>query len=169
MQRAKATPPAAAHSGIGSQEPASIAITGGSPDATGAQATATPRAYAKARFVWIQPTPSQESQWIGYLRAGGSVRIRANQPVVGPGCGHWYAVEPRGFVCVDGARATLDANDPVFLALSKHAPALDSPWPHQYAESQGAPLYEDIPSLDQQRNREPDFRSHMQRMAQFQN
>jgi hypothetical protein len=49
----------------------------------------------------------------------------------------WYAIEPRGYVCVDGGRATLDANDPVYRAVLPYAPNLDSPWPHQYGESLG--------------------------------
>jgi len=47
----------------------------------------------------------------------------------------WYAVEPVGFVCVDGLRATLDANDPGFVVAQRYAADLGSAWPHQYGEA----------------------------------
>jgi hypothetical protein len=49
----------------------------------------------------------------------------------------WYAIEPRGYVCVDGDRATLNANDAVYRAVAPYAPNLASPWPHRYGESLG--------------------------------
>jgi len=48
---------------------------------------------------------------------------------------YWYAVEPMGYVCVDGLRATLDEKDPGFQAVRRYAADLSSPWPHQYAEA----------------------------------
>ena len=54
--------------------------------------------------------------------------MRSDKVFYGPGCEHWYAIEPRGFVCVDGKRATLDANDPVLRALEPHAPDLSTAW-----------------------------------------
>jgi hypothetical protein len=66
----------------------------------------------------------------------------------------WYAVDPVGFVCVDGLRATLDASDPGYLAVKKYAADLSSPWPHRYGEAQtlkrllglpGSPL--ELPNL----------------------
>jgi hypothetical protein len=96
-----------------------------------------PRVYAKSRFVWIRPEPDGSKEWIGYLWTGGSVKLRHKKPVYGPGCMEWYAVEPRGFVCVDGMHATLDPNDATYRALLPYAPNLSSPWPHLYAESLG--------------------------------
>ena len=73
-----------------------------------------PRIYAKSRFVWIYADPDARRQWIGYLRTGGSVRLKSTRPRVGPGCmTAFYAIEPTGYVCADGNRATLDANDVV--------------------------------------------------------
>lgn len=106
-----------------------------------------PRVYAKSRFVWIREFPSAELQWIGYLWTGGSVALRSEQVAYGPGCETWYAVEPRGYVCVDGKRATLDANDPVLRALAPHAPNLRTAWPHVYGESRGVPRYTQLPAL----------------------
>jgi hypothetical protein len=48
----------------------------------------------------------------------------------------WYAVDPVGFVCIDGLRATLDEKDPGFVAAKPYAADLTSAWPHQYGEAQ---------------------------------
>ena len=95
------------------------------------------RVYARTRYVWIRPEPDAQREWIGYLWTGGSVALRSPKPVYGPGCMNWYAIEPRGYVCVDGNRATLDENDAVYRAVLPYAPNLSSPWPHQYGESRG--------------------------------
>jgi hypothetical protein len=93
------------------------------------------RVYAKTRFVWIRQSPDSSTQWIGYLWTGESVELASTKPAYGPGCMYWYAVKPVGYVCVDGLRATLDANDPGYVAVKKYAANLSSPWPHQYAEA----------------------------------
>jgi lipoprotein-anchoring transpeptidase ErfK/SrfK len=69
----------------------------------------------------------------------GSAPLRDPEPVVksGSGCPAFYAVAPKGYVCVDGEKATLDPHDPVYEALAKHAPNLESPWPFTYGESKG--------------------------------
>jgi hypothetical protein len=94
-----------------------------------------PRVYAKTRFVWIRPEPDTSKQWIGYLWTGESAKLSTGKPVYGPGCDTWYAVEPVGFVCVDGLRATLDEQDKGYQAVKRYAADLSSPWPHQYAET----------------------------------
>ncbi len=96
-----------------------------------------PRVYARTRYVWIRPEPDASKEWIGYLWTGGSVALKSSKPMSGPGCTEWYAIEPRGYVCVDGNRATLNANDPVYRAVLPYAPNLASPWPHRYGESLG--------------------------------
>jgi hypothetical protein len=95
------------------------------------------RVYARTRYVWIRPEPDSAKEWIGYLWTGGSVALKSTKPVFGPGCSNWYAIEPRGYICVDGNRATLDENDPVYRAVLPYAPNLSSPWPHLYGESLG--------------------------------
>lgn len=94
-----------------------------------------PRVYAKTRFVWIRPEPDSSKQWIGFLWTGESAKLVTGRPVYGPGCDEWYAVEPVGFVCVDGLRATLDPGDPGYVAVRKYAADLSSAWPHQYGEA----------------------------------
>jgi len=126
------------------------------------------RVYAKARHVWIQPAPQPSKGWLGYLTIGGSVRVKGGDAkaatVYGAGCNHWVKVEPRGFVCV-GDSATLDPNDPEYLALLQDAPDLTSPWPYQYAESIGTPRYVEVPSAEQQRSVEVDLDRHRERLA----
>lgn len=123
-----------------------------------------PRVYAKARFVWIREAPG-DTGWIGYLWLGGSARLRNQAPHYGAGCERWVAIEPRGFVCVDGTRATLDPDDPVLAAIQPYTPAIERAWPHQYAESRGVPRYEALPTRDQQRRREWDLEAHLARVA----
>src|SRR6478752_2636174 len=114
------------------------AAPGAAEDATSASDGASvARVYARTRYVWIRPEPDASKEWIGYLWTGGSVALKSAKPVFGPGCMNWYAIEPRGYVCVDGNRATLDANDAVYRAVLPYAPNLSSPWPHRYAESLG--------------------------------
>ncbi len=126
-----------------------------------------PRVFAKARFVWIRGGPTSETQWHGYLWAGGSVPLREGKPVPGQGCSdRWYPVEPRGWVCVDGEKATLDPTDPVLQAIAPFRPRLDTPWPHEYASVPG-PLrrYERLPDQETQKAREVGYENHMARIA----
>jgi hypothetical protein len=74
------------------------------------------------------------------LWVGGSARLKSSEPILtkpSSGCPAWYGVEPRGYVCVDGEKATLDKSDPIVVALRSHAPDLASPWPYFYGESKG--------------------------------
>src|SRR5262249_2424853 len=80
------------------------------------------RVYAKGRFVWIQAKPG-DITWIGYLTLGDSVRLYEGgvekAKTASPGCDGLYRIEPRGYVCV-GAEATLDPNDPEYIAIAAH-------------------------------------------------
>jgi hypothetical protein len=124
-----------------------------------------PRVYAKTRYVWIRPEPTSEHQWIGFLWTGSSVRLKSSKPRYGPGCRTWYAIEPRGYVCVDGERATLDKDDPAYQAILHYRADRSSAFPHRYAESLGTPLYRSLPAPATQRAREWDLKNHMKRVA----
>jgi hypothetical protein len=121
-----------------------------------------PRLYAKTRYVWIRPFPDASTQWIGYLWHGGSVKLRSEKPVIGPGCEKFYAIEPRGYVCADGNRATLDPSDPVLRAIVPYSPDLTGAWPHRYAESLGAERYMTLPTRTEQRAREAGLEKHLE-------
>lgn len=128
-------------------------------------APARPSVYAKTRYVWIREEPDGDTQWIGYLWIGGQVARRSSETRSSPACKTWYPVEPRGWVCVNGENATLDPNDDTYRALKKYGPDLSSAWPHRYAESRGAERYREIPSPQQQRQREWDVATHLARLA----
>ncbi len=142
-------------------------VDGGSPAQPSARAAPEdgPRVYAKTRFVWVRPTPSPDG-WVGYLWLGGDVKLKSTEPAVGPGCpgpdnnSLWYAIEPFGYVCVDGKDATLDPKDPALVATLPYAPRLDTAWPHEYGESRGIQKYKQLPTRAEQRAREWDLPEH---------
>ncbi|HVW30237.1 MAG TPA: L,D-transpeptidase [Polyangiaceae bacterium] len=119
-----------------------------------------PRVYAKTRFVWIRERPEWASQWIGYLWPGESVKLARTKPIYARGCEAWYAVEPRGFVCVDDRRATLHADDPELVEIQR-VPIAGSPASHRYAESLGAQVYDHLPDRAEETAREPDLARHL--------
>lgn len=126
-----------------------------------AAAPARPRVFVKTRFVWIRPVPDATKDWIGFLWAGAAVELKTTVARPGPGCPAFYAIEPRGYVCVDGENTTLDQNDPVYRALVPYAPKLDSPWLHRYAESRGLVRYRSLPTAELQHQQEPDLAAHL--------
>lgn len=119
-----------------------------------------PRVYAKTRYVWVRERPSWDSQWIGYLWPGGSARLHSTRPVYARGCETWYVVEPRGYVCVDGRRATLNPADPELVEIEK-VPVASLPTAHHYGQSLGAPRYGKLPDRAEQRAREPGLLQHL--------
>ncbi|HEX6765413.1 MAG TPA: L,D-transpeptidase, partial [Polyangiaceae bacterium] len=124
-----------------------------------------PRVHAKARFVWIRGEPDAATDWIGFLWSGGSVRLKSQKSRPGPGCETWYSIEPRGWVCVDGRRATLDGTDPALAVLREFGGDLDSPRPHRYGESIGLERYDELPPVELQRSREAGFEAFQKRVA----
>ncbi|MFO0755268.1 MAG: L,D-transpeptidase [Byssovorax sp.] len=127
-----------------------------------------PRIYAKARFVWIHPEARPGNGWIGYLSLGTSAALKGGSVesarTAGFGCGAWYAIEPRGYVCADDA-ATIDPDDPAVVALMRDRPRVDSPWPFEYGESTGAPRYDRLPTPEEQHKAEWDLDAHQQKIA----
>jgi hypothetical protein len=114
-----------------------------------------PRVYALSRNVWVWPEPDATLEWIGFLWFGGSVALRSTKPVAGPGCDRFYAIEPRGYVCVDERKATLDPKHPVLVAILPYAPKVDTPWPHHYGESRGLARYAELPKDSPGRSDDP--------------
>jgi hypothetical protein len=127
-----------------------------------ASKTSSPHLYSKARFVWIQAKPDASADWIGYLWTGGSVALVSTEPHYGPGCDYpWYEVVPRGFVCSDPKRATLDGDDAEVVALRSFTPNTDSAWPFRYGESLGLVRYRDLPTPEIQARNESDLPGHL--------
>jgi len=141
---ARQTPPQASN---GTGPPELPAMPDWSPRSLAARQPNTdgPRFYVKTRHVWIYPEPNIELQWIGFLWTGGSVRLKSTRPIYGPGCTYFHAIEPEGYICMDGNRGTLDPNDRVYRQLLKYAPRTDSPWLHRYGEAKPLKRYFAIP------------------------
>jgi L,D-transpeptidase catalytic domain len=124
-----------------------------------------PRLYARTRNVWIRPKPDSEEEWTGYLWWGDSVKLREPDPIPGPGCASFYAIEPRGYVCTEGRRATVDPNDPLVQGLFPHSHDASQATPYPfYGEATGAERYTSLPSEEEQRVREWDYTQQRQRV-----
>lgn len=120
-----------------------------------------PKVYVKSRFVWVWPEPASRKDWIGFLWTGAAVPLKSTTPIPGPGCKAYYEIQPQGFVCADGTRATLDPEDPAYQAVLPYAPKVSSPNPHRYGESIGLVRYFQAPTPEHQRKRENDLTSHL--------
>lgn len=142
--RDSALPPAVAQVSAGPSAVAPLLLAPQAQSLPGALPS-KPRLYVKNRFVFVRPRADVNADWLGFLWFGASVELRATEPVRGPGCATFYAIMPRGFVCVDGQQATLAPNDPVFELVSSYAPQLGQATPHRYAESLGAELHARLP------------------------
>ncbi len=84
---------------------------------------------------------------LGVLRAGARVP-RSVEAVSHAGCaGGWYAIRPRGFVCV-GVEATLDLRHPTLAAMAL-SPTIDAKLPYTYARTRNdTPLFERVPGQE---------------------
>jgi hypothetical protein len=131
----------------GSSATASVPAPSASTAEPSPAAPARARAYARARAVPVHADPALRGKPIGALAAGDSVELRDEAPRSAAGCTVVRAVEPRGWICADGEVATLDANDPIWLALREHAPDYTSPLPYAYGESRGARRHRTLPGI----------------------
>lgn len=123
-----------------SPSPAPAVMPSASASAASPSAASPPaeRAHVRVRTLPIHADATLHGKPIGALAAGDAVDLRDEPPRTAPGCPSVRAVVPRGWICVDGEAATLDGNDPVWLALRAHAPDYASAWPYAYGESRGA-------------------------------
>lgn len=86
-----------------------------------------------AELVAVREATDPAAASLGVLHAGARV-ARSAEPVSKLGCaGGWYAVRPRGFVCV-GPEATLDLAHPTLAAMAL-PPAIDASLPYTYARA----------------------------------
>lgn len=100
-----------------------------------------PKLGVVAELARVQEFTDVRAPSIGVLRAGAKV-ARSPEPVSRSGCaGGWYAIRPRGFVCV-GTDATLDLNHPTLAAMALQ-PNADAKLPYTYARTRAeTPLFE---------------------------
>jgi hypothetical protein len=116
-------------------------------DAAADAAPPRPRLYVRTRVLGIHLDSTSKSPLIGTLAAGESVALRDDAPRSVPGCAAARAIEPRGWVCADGSNVTLDANDPVWVALREHAPDFSAALPYTYGESKGTRRQRSLPDM----------------------
>ncbi|MFO0676641.1 MAG: L,D-transpeptidase [Polyangiaceae bacterium] len=112
------------------------------------------RVHARTRLTPIRPKPDMKAEALGFFAYGGSLALASPDPV-GP-CGEkrkdgstprFYAVEPKGFVCVDGVDATLDGTDPVVLALRRLGPKPGA-YPFDYGVSKDLTFRRSLDGVD---------------------
>lgn len=141
---------------VASTEPASEAALSTAGDETPAPVVSSEPAESAHQLVsvgyvtWIYPRPEvREGSYLGYVRVGSAVRLRSASRVAGVGCsGGFYQVEPRGYVCAD--RTVSAEPDAGFLAAAQATRARSGPFPYRYAISNGAPMYNRLPSAAEQ-------------------
>jgi len=117
----------------------------------------------------IRLQPSWKAPVIGLIHAGQSVEAMVDAPIEGAGVepclGGWYAVAPRGFVCV-GHRSTLLRNDPRTAAAAEALLGSPARALFRYGVSIGSPRYLRIPTREEQRREEPGLVEHLSRMPE---
>ncbi|WP_437878280.1 L,D-transpeptidase [Sorangium sp. So ce513] len=108
----------------------------------------------------VYKEPRDTSKKLGYLRVGSRVP-RSAEPAGTAGCpGGWYAIEPRGFLCV-GQDATLDLDDPILKAAGP-GPNLRTALPYRYGFVRAVlPLYLRVPTAEEQRKSEFKLDEHL--------
>ncbi|HZO13245.1 MAG TPA: L,D-transpeptidase [Polyangiaceae bacterium] len=113
-----------------------------------------PRVTSIRDRTWIWREPKVEGErWLGYIRVGQSVRLRAPEKVRGIGCSQgFFAIEPRGYVCHDKT-VTLERDTP-FLRANAHAMPRSDSFPYEWAISSGAPMYARLPTPEEQQKTE---------------
>lgn len=124
------------------------------PDAAPPASDSRPRLTSQGYVTWIWAAPRiKEGTFLGYVRAGSSVALRSTERVRGPGCpGGFLPVEPRGYVCGD-ATVTLEPSER-FVVASDATRAAPGPFPYRYAMSNGAPMYNRVPTAAEQARKE---------------
>lgn len=123
------------------------------PEAPGAPpepaAPAGPRLTSKGYISFIWRRPKVETLFIGYVRHGQSVALKSTDRVPGVGCpGGFYAIEPHGYVCND--RTVTLTPEERFVAAARATDPGPGPFPYRYALSNGSPMYNRIPTRDEQ-------------------
>jgi lipoprotein-anchoring transpeptidase ErfK/SrfK len=141
--------------------------TGPAPQAEPHDATPAslpPRITSVAIFTKIYPVPGRMGVPLGMIHVGGSVPLRDTTPLRRNDCrGGWYAVEPRGYVCLDtttlvqGPDRTLSEGAERYLRALATSAATTKDLPFGYALSLGTPMYGRIPTKEEQAQKEAEL------------
>jgi hypothetical protein len=90
-----------------------------------------PKLASVVAITAIHEQPYRDSPLLGYLHSGGKA-TRSKDAISKDNCeGGWYAVLPKGFVCLDEG-ATTDMNHPLLKVMATQ-PSMDQPLPYTYA------------------------------------
>jgi lipoprotein-anchoring transpeptidase ErfK/SrfK len=109
-----------------------------------------PRITSVAYKTWIWPRPQASGRFLGYIRVGSSVKLKAPQIVPGANCpGGFFAIEPHGYVCND--RTVTRERETPFLEANAHTLPADDAFPYRFALSNGAPMYARLPTPAEQK------------------
>jgi hypothetical protein len=115
-----------------------------------------PRLTSRGYVTWIYARPNARERFVGYIRNGSSVALRGTELVSGEGCpGGFYAVAPRGYVCND--RTVTRAPSALRVETTAAAARVAGPFPFHYAFSDGAPMYNRVPTRVEQDRTEVGF------------
>ncbi|MBL8605245.1 MAG: L,D-transpeptidase [Myxococcales bacterium] len=158
-----------AESDAGSQESVDAGADAASSDAPELAADAgpdtRPTITAMAFRTGVVEAPVAGARWVGYIRAGGRIPI-VRGPVGNDGCAArrdtagagWYEVDGGGFVCVGPlAMLTTQVTGRPFERRLPTPPDPSQAMPFQYAIAyRSAPMYRWLPSLEDEREIEPD-------------
>lgn len=120
------------------------------------EAVVAPPVPAAPRLHAIKGTPpilnipdKRTGKYLGYVRTGESIALRQEKPVPGTDCaGGFFAVEPRGYMCKDSFVSLQPSNEHI-VSMGATAPQ-KGPYPYGYAISNGAPMYNRIPTRSEQ-------------------
>lgn len=144
-----ATALAAAPSGA---DPGAVSASTTPPPGTPAEdrATAPPDLWSVGYVTWIRTRPRvKDGEFLGYVRVGSKIPLRGGERVAGPGCpGGFLPAAPRGWVCRD--RTVSATPRPEFAAAAELTRGGPGPFPYRYAISNGAPMYNRVPTPAEQ-------------------
>jgi len=143
--------------------PAAATVTAAPLDAEGAPVavlSSSAKLAVTAMVAHVVAKPAEGAKRLGYLRLG-AVVARSEKSYGTDGCeGGWYAVAPRGFVCV-GKTASLDTELPIVKAASVR-PDTSKPLPYAYGFVRAvAPLYLRLPTPEEALRTEFKLEQHM--------
>ncbi len=138
------TPPAAP-----APEPA-LSAEAAAPAAPPAARDDRKRIVSVGYVTWIRKRPQvKEGDFLGYVRVGSTLPLRSEEIVRGAGCpGGFYQVEPRGYVCRD--ITVTEAPRKPWIEAAEMTRGGSGAFPYRYALSNGAPMYNRVPTKSEQ-------------------
>jgi hypothetical protein len=126
-----------------------------------AELSKTAKLASIAMSTVVYAAPADNAKKLGYLRLGAVVQ-RSDRSYGTEGCpGGWYAVAPRGFVCI-GKYASLEIDAPIVRAASTR-PDTSRPLPYSYGFVRAvAPLYMRPPTKEEAYQTEFKLEPHLE-------